>query len=327
MQNIRKMPKLSVVLLGLLGLLFFARTMLLGQELNLPKALQDFVTLTVGVIIEATPFVLLGIGLAIIVRLYVPDKLFFRYIPKNNLLRRAYLSLLGIFLPVCECGNVPLTRGFIMKGMRPDDAIAFLLAAPIVNPITIATTIAAFGGDKSIVIARVVGGFVIANIVSLVLSKNSSNSLLNTEFAKYCEHDHHHNKKGVMNVIKEFKSESLAMMPPLIVGSAIAGLTQVAIPRSILTSIGGQIVVSVVVMIALALVVSICASVDAFFALSLASTFSPGAIVAFLVFGPMIDIKMLSLMKTVFTKRTLAKITALVFLMTFILGMGVNYVL
>ena len=115
-----------------------------------------------------------------------------------------------------------------------------------------------------------------------------------------------------------------AVMPALVIGSALAGAVQVVIPRDALLAIGSNPVLSIVAMMALAMTVAICSNVDAFFALSFASTFSPGAIVAFLLVGPLVDIKMLALMRTTFTTRTLVGIVAVVISAAFAIGIGVN---
>ena len=113
-------------------------------------------------------------------------------------------------------------------------------------------------------------------------------------------------------------------MPALVIGSALAGAVQVLVPREALLAIGSNPALSIVAMMALAMVVSICSNVDAFFALSFASTFTPGAIVAFLLVGPLVDIKMLALMRTTFTTRTLAGIVVVVLLSAFAIGTVVN---
>ncbi|CNL18704.1 permease [Mycobacterium tuberculosis] len=114
------------------------------------------------------------------------------------------------------------------------------------------------------------------------------------------------------------------MMPALVIGSALAGAVQVLIPRDVLLTIGANPVLSIVAMMLLAIVVAICSNVDAFFALSFASTFSSGALVAFLLVGPLVDIKMLALMRTTFTTRTLVGITGVVLAAAFAIGIGVN---
>jgi uncharacterized membrane protein YraQ (UPF0718 family) len=258
------------------------------------------------------------------IKYFVPDRLFFKFLPKNPFARRLYLSSLGFLLPVCECGNLPFSRGLLQKGVKPADTLAFLLGAPILNPITITTTVIAFGFDTTIVFARIIGGVVIANLISWIMSRHSEKDLLTDSFKAMCVSEPEVSSR-LRRATYDVRHELGVMMPPLVIGAMIAGLTQVLIPRDVLTSLGGHAVVSILIMIILAFVVSICASVDAFFALSYANIFTPGAIVAFLTFGPMIDIKMLSLMRTTYKPKVLMEMTFLVFIFTFFLGLVVNY--
>jgi uncharacterized membrane protein YraQ (UPF0718 family) len=124
-----------------------------------------------------------------------------------------------------------------------------------------------------------------------------------------------------------FRDEVSLMLKMLCLGAVIAGLTQVFVPREVLTTLGSHPVLSILAMIALAFVISICSNVDAFFALAYSSTFTVGSIVAFLVFGPMIDIKMLALMRTTYKVRLLAVMTLIVTLSSILIGLVVNYAL
>jgi len=99
---------------------------------------------------------------------------------------------------------------------------------------------------------------------------------------------------------------------------------QVLVPRDALLAIGSDPALSIIAMMALAMVVSICSNVDAFFALSFASTFTPGSIVAFLLVGPLVDVKMLALMRTTFTTRVLGGLVVVVVLSAFAIGTAVN---
>ena len=115
-------------------------------------------------------------------------------------------------------------------------------------------------------------------------------------------------------------------MPALVIGSAVAGAVQVLVPRSLLVAIGSNPVLSIVAMVLLAITVAICSNVDAFFALSFAATFSPGFLVAFLLVGPVVDLKMMALMRTTYTTRVIAGIVAVVILTAVAIGIGVNLV-
>ena len=110
----------------------------------------------------------------------------------------------------------------------------------------------------------------------------------------------------------------------LVLGSLIATLIQVAVPREIIIGLGQGPISSVVAMMTLGAVISICSTVDSFFALSFASTFTSGAILAFLVFGPMFDLKSMGLMLTVFKARAVFYIFGLVTLFTLLFTLIIN---
>jgi uncharacterized membrane protein YraQ (UPF0718 family) len=292
---------------------------------SLPTRAQDGLTLAISVLIESLPFVALGVVLSIVVQVWVPPGVIERWMPRRAWARRMVLSLLGMVVPVCECGNVPFARGLLMRGFSVPETLTFLIAAPIVNPIVIITTHQAFGFSDGILIARLLGGYAIANLIGWLYSRHPDpDGLLTDRFRATCELVVHEPGGRGRRSLAQFVIELRAVMPALVIGCALAGAVQVLIPREALLAIGSNPALSIVAMIALAMVVSICSNVDAFFALSFASTFTPGSIVAFLLVGPLVDIKMLALMRTTFTTRTLAGIVVVVILSAFAIGSVVN---
>ncbi|HEX5857180.1 MAG TPA: permease [Microbacterium sp.] len=292
---------------------------------SLPTRAQDGLTLAISVLIESLPFVVLGVVLSIVVQVWVPPGVIERWMPRRAWARRAVLSLLGMLVPVCECGNVPFARGLLIRGFTVPETLTFLIAAPIVNPIVILTTHQAFGWDGGILIARLLGGYAIANLIGWLYSRHPDpDALLTDRFRATCDLVVNEPGGRGRRSITQFIIELRAVMPALIIGSALAGAVQVLIPRDALLAIGSNPVLSIAAMTALAMTVAICSNVDAFFALSFASTFTPGSLVVFLLVGPLIDIKMLALMRTTFTTRALAGIVTIVLLSAFAIGIVVN---
>jgi uncharacterized membrane protein YraQ (UPF0718 family) len=327
-RSTRRIVWLAIGVVGIAGLLGL-RAFLSGSGFSLPNELQDLLTLSISVIVESLPFVILGILLSIVVQVWLPEGILMKYLPRNPFLRRFCISLFGIFLPVCECGNVPLARGLIVGGFTVPESMTFLLAAPIVNPITIITTHQAFGFDDGILVARLLGGIAIANIIGWLFSMfPRQDALLTPSFAAECRrpagHDHEHSKLGKSTDI--FIKESSVIMPALFIGSLVAGAIQVAVPREVLVALGSNPLWSILAMMVLAFIIAVCSNVDAFFILPFASTFMPGSIVTFLVFGPIIDVKMLAIMRTTFTTRVLVQLTLVVALLSALIGLVVNYV-
>ena len=315
--------------LGGVVLLFVIRGFSAGLDVALPNQAQDLLTLAISVIVESLPFVILGILLSILVQVWIPDAWLVKYLPRNPVLRRAAISFLGVVLPVCECGNVPLARGLMVKGCTVSESMTFLLAAPILNPITIITTHQAFGWDSGILVARLVGGFLIANIVGWLYSLHrDQDSLLTPRFAAECRvpESHEHGETRMQQSLALFVREASVMMPALFIGALVAGAIQVLVPRAVLVSLGSNPLWSVLAMMVLAFVIAVCSNVDAFFILPFANTFTPGSIATFLVFGPIIDVKMLALLRTTFRTPVLIQLTVIVGLLSALTGLVVNFV-
>lgn len=307
--------------------LFAIDALVPGLMPGLPTRAQDGLTLTLSVLIESLPFVVLGVVLSIVVQVWIPPGVIERWMPRRAWARRAVLSLLGMLIPVCECGNVPFARGLLIRGFSVPETMTFLIAAPIVNPIVIITTHQAFGFSDGILIARLVGGYLIANLIGWIYSRHPDpDGLLTERFRETCEIVTHESGARAQRSLAQFVVELRAVMPALVFGSAVAGAVQVLVPRTALLAIGSNPVFSIVAMILLAMIVSICSNVDSFFALSFASTFTPGSIVAFLLVGPLVDVKMLALLRTTFTTRVLVVMVVTVLLAAFAMGVGVNLV-
>lgn len=148
--------------------------------------------------------------------MWLPEGFLLRRLPKNPVLRRPALSLLGMLLPACECGNVPLARGLIVRGLTVAESMTFLFAAPILNPVTIITTQQAFGWDNGILVSRILGGFLIANMIGWIYSRRPRpESLLTPRFQEECSLEEHADGKAGKwrRSVQLFSRETSAMMP------------------------------------------------------------------------------------------------------------------
>jgi len=331
-QRLERDPRLRSGLLIGVGALVVAALVavaLLSPGPALPTRVQDGLTLSISVLIESMPFVVLGVLLSIVVQVWVPPGAIERWMPRRAWARRMVLSLLGMLVPVCECGNVPFARGLMMRGFTVPETLTFLIAAPIVNPIVIITTHQAFGFDDGILIARLLGGFAVANLIGWLYSRHPDpDALLTERFAASCavalDADSAPTSGRGQLSLAQLIIELRAVMPALVIGSALAGAVQVLVPRDALLAIGSNPALSIVAMIALAMIVSICSNVDSFFALSFAATFTPGSIVAFLLVGPLVAVKMLALLRTTFRSKVLVGLVVIVVLFAVAVGSVVN---
>lgn len=286
---------------------------------------QDGVTIFLGVIIEAAPFLLLGVLVSQALALLLSGDRVVRWLPRHRVGSLAAMAGLGALFPVCECGNVPVARRLVTRGVPAAAAMVFLLSAPALNPVVALSTFAAFRERPSVVLYRLGLTFVVAMSVGLLLTWHPRPADLLRRRAPSDDHQHAAPAARFRSFARGTLVEFTEMGSVLVVGAGLAALTQTLVPRAALLGVGQGPVVSVAVMMALAVVLSICSTVDAFVALAYAGTFTDGSLMAFLVFGPMIDIKSLLLMLTVFSAKTVGLVAVVVTELVFLLGLVLNY--
>jgi hypothetical protein len=328
-------------------------------------------TLFLSLLVEAMPFLLLGVLLSSALLFFVDERKLVGILPRNPILGAFVGSCVGFLFPVCECGNVPVARRLLIQGVPTSVAIGFLLAAPTINPVVVWSTWVAFRDQPEIVVLRVVFSLLIATIIGCIFSaQKDSRILFQSRLAKRIPlpmpQEQGLPDRPILlqsgsflldqsgkpirispslleNNIPKNPSPSEGLLPRmqlfldnlaqelrelgavLILGSAIAAMIQVFVPREFVLELGQGTISSIVAMLILAGIVSICSTVDSFFALSFASTFTSSSILAFLVFGPMIDIKGVGLMLSIFKPRMIIYLFTLAAQLTFILVLAYSY--
>ncbi|MCY8388978.1 permease [Bacillus inaquosorum] len=258
----------------------------------------------ISILIEAIPFILIGVILSGIIQMFVSEEMIARIMPKNRFLAVLFGALAGVLFPACECGIIPITRRLLLKGVPLHAGVAFMLTAPIINPIVLFSTYIAFGNRWSVVFYR--GGLALAVslIIGIILSYQfKDNQLLKPDEPGHHHHHHHTLLQKLGGTLRHAIDEFFSVGKYLIIGAFIAAAMQTYVKTSTLLAIGQNDVSSSLVMMGLAFVLSLCSEVDAFIASTFSSTFSLGSLIAFLVFGAMVDIKNLLMMLAAFKKR------------------------
>ncbi len=326
------------------------------------EQLNNAFTLFLSLLVEAIPFLLLGVVLSSVLLIFIDERWLMKHMPTHPVLGAFAGSCIGFLFPVCECGNVPVARRLIMQGVPMPVAIGFLLAAPTVNPIVIWSTWIAFHDRPEIVVLRVVFSLLIATIVGYIFSvqkdlkpilqpaialgtirsqpKVSTGSslldggdfMLGTAGAAplrmtqdLMQPPKRSIRDNVNLVLDNVVQELRELGGVLVLGSAVAAAIQTLTPRELIVSLGEGPILSIVVMMLLAGSISICSTVDSFFALSFAATFTSGSLLAFLVFGPMFDLKSIGLMLSIFKPKAIFYIFAIATQLTFLFTLFVNF--
>ncbi|SEN98595.1 hypothetical protein SAMN05192533_1375 [Mesobacillus persicus] len=301
-----------------------------GNPFELPPSVLNLNTIFLSILIEAMPFVLIGVLIAGSIQIFVTEEHIQRLIPKNKILAVIMSCVVGALFPACECGIVPIVRRLISKGVPIYAAMGFMLTGPLINPIVIASTYMAFGNDIQIAGLRMGLGFLIAVVVALIVSfvfkgtqfKNATH-LLHTTTPK--KNQSFTNK--FWSMLTHSIDEFFDMAKFLILGAFLAAFVQTYMPAKALLEAGSGPISSLLVMMGLAYVLSLCSEADAFIGASFSSIFPTTSILGFLIFGPMIDLKNTLMMLSVFRVKFVMGMLALVASTVFITLMLVQSIL
>ncbi len=282
-----------------------------------------------AIVLEAAPFMLVGALIGGFIETFVSKDFITSFFKKRGrFLPILVAALLGILLPVCECAIVFVIRRLLKKGVPLSAAVAYLLAGPIVNPIVILSTAIAYNFEIKVPLIRTLCGFVIAIIAGIVMElvfKNKKDALV-THLTDIDEDSccHHHQCfdplkkktfiKKVIISLQHSADEFFDIGRFLIIGAFIAGLAQTVIARETFISVMGTPIVSIIIMMLMALALNLCSESDAFIAASFRNSSIPlSAQIAFMVLGPMLDIKLIIMYLKVFKYKAIIILSSLTF--------------
>jgi uncharacterized membrane protein YraQ (UPF0718 family) len=293
---------LVVVALGTRGML--------GGALN-PVGLRTWTTVFVAIVVQALPFLALGVLVSGAITALVSPALLERVLPSSALLAVPTAALAGTALPGCECASVPIAGRLCARGVEPAAAVAFMLAAPAVNPVVLVATAVAFPGQPRMVLARFLGSLLTSIAVGLIWSRTGDQGWVVAR-ARQRLAGTAGSGRGWVGFAGAARHDLWDAGGWLVVGAAAAATLQVLVPRSWLLAVAGQPLLAVLALGGLAVVLAICSEADAFVAASLRA-FSLTARLVFLVVGPAVDVKLIAMQTGVFGRRFAARFAPLTF--------------
>ncbi|HEO5023724.1 TPA: permease [Streptococcus agalactiae] len=272
---------------------------------QLPDSVLQWFAIFISIIIEALPFVLLGTILSGIIEVFITPDIVNKFLPKNKFLRVLFGTFVGFVFPSCECGIIPIINRFLEKKVPSYTAVPFLATAPIINPIVLFATYSAFGNSIRFLILRFVGATILAIALGVMLAFLVDDNILKEDAKPTHFHDYSDKKwyQKIFLALAHAIDEFFDTGRYLVFGTLIASAMQIYLPTRVLTTIGHSPITAILVMMLLAFILSLCSEADAFIGASLLSTFGIAPVMAFLLIGPMIDIKNLMMMVNSFKTR------------------------
>lgn len=281
-----------------------------------------------SIFFEALPFLLLGSLISSIIEVFISDEKMARMIPKNPILGSIVGIFLGFFLPACDCTVIPVSKRLLKKKVPVNVAISFMLASPIINPVVLLSTYTAFySTNPSIFWYRLIFGIIISLIIGMIMGIIFKDSVTINDSEHDCEDNceccHHEDENKFLSIIKHTATDMYDVVKYLMFGAIIASVIQVLLPRSILSMFNSNQILGIITLMIFAYLISLCSTSDSFVGKSLLSSFGESSVMAYLLLGPMIDIKNTVVLLGNYNKKFVITLITLIFILVLISSMVV----
>ena len=290
---------------------------------QLPSSVLQTGAIFLSIIIEALPFVLIGSIVSGLIEVYITPEKVYHFLPRNRWGRIFFGTFVGMLFPSCECGIVPIINRFLEKN------VPFLVTAPVINPIVLFATYSAFGNSFHVALLRAMGSIVVAVILGIFLGFFWQEPIQKENRLACHEHDFSHLRpaKKVFQVFMQAIDEFFDTGRYLVFGCLFASVIQVYVPTRILTSISATPLFAILLLMLLAFLLSLCSEADAFIGASLLSSFGLAPVLAFLVIGPILDIKNILMMKNYLKARFISHFITIVTLVVLVYSLLIGVIL
>ncbi|WP_051385771.1 permease [Actinokineospora inagensis] len=263
-------------------------------------AVRTASTIFVAVCVQALPFLVLGVLISGAIAAFIPGRVLNRLLPRRQVFAVPIAGVAGVALPTCECAAVPVARRLMQQGVPSSVALAFLLAAPAVNPVVLVATSVAFPNNPGMVFARLAGSLGTAIVMGWLWARfGKAEWIVERALRRAAELD---GRSRWRLFFESSRADLVDAAGFLVIGGLTSAVLNVVIPRAWVDSLGSQVVLGVFVMAVLALFLALCSEADAFVAASIAGMPLLPKLV-FLVVGPAIDVKLFALQVGTFGKR------------------------
>ena len=298
--------------------------------------ISNFTVILISIILEALPFILLGSLASGIIEVFVSEQFICRILSRRGYISMIVASFTGLILPVCECTTVPVSRRLIVKGVPFYAVVTFMVAVPQINLLTIFSTSIAFSYNIKIIFIRILTGFLIslaAGILSVFIFKERGKDLyIEGKDENCCYSIVSHSPEEVIPLWKKIGKLMEATIDDFfyigfyfLTGAFCAAAVQTFFPKQILSNMASGEILSIVLMMAASYLLCLCSEANAFIAKSFARQFPLGSVMAFMLFGPMIDLRITFMLHGALRKRVVVKLMLLIISLNFIAALIINF--
>ena len=297
------------------------REQIVGAVGAIPE-LQAGATIFLGVFVQATPFLALGVLVSGGIAAFVSPAMLKRLLPNNEKAAVGVSGLAGMALPGCECGAVPVSRRLMDQGVPTSAALAFLLSAPAINPVVLVSTAVAFPGEPRMVLARFLGSLATALIMGWLWARIGKTEWITARVSAR----HQDTGRSKWEVFSEAARHDLMQAGAFLVfGAGLAAVLHIIVPDWVLEHLAGQMLLAIGVMAILAVVLALCSEADAFVAASMSMLPLLPRLV-FLVVGPAVDVKLMAMQAGSFGRGFVLRFAPVTFVVAVVCASIIGYV-
>ena len=279
---------------------------------------------------ESAPFLLLGLFLAGVIRMMIPDKWITKFLGKNSSVVTA--AIIGTPLPLCSCSVIPTAIGIRRAGASKASTASFMVATPETGVDSIGVTFALMGPIMAIFrpISAILSAITAGTLVRLWdVETPAAESKAEEEAVHSCCGG----KKKELTFTEKLKASVLYgygkllsdFMGWLLIGLSFAALIQTFVPPSLLSEYGNGIF-AMLLAVVISIPMYICATASTPVAAGLMlSGISPGAALVFMLTGPATNIATLMVVKNELGPRSLAAYLTGVILTALFMGLTLDW--
>lgn len=271
-------------------------------------------TIFISIVVQALPFLMLGVLLSGAIVAFVPPTVWQRILPRNPVLAVPVAGCAGLALPGCECASVPIGGALMKSGVRPAAALTFLLAAPAINPVVLASTWVAFPGQPEMMVARFIASLAVSITMGWLWLRFGK-----AEWLRPLMREHLQGGTRFETFRRTATHDLLHAGGFLVVGAGVAAVLDAIVPGSLMDAIADNPLLAILAMALLAVILCVCSEADAFIAASF-TQFSPTAMLAFMVVGPMVDLKLVGMQAGIFGRRFAARFAPTTFVVAVLMS-------
>lgn len=268
---------------------------------------HDLIFVFTSLLAQGLPFLALGSIIGALATALIPIEQLLQKLPRSRLASAALGGLSACVLPSCECIVIPLIRRLVASGLPSSTAIAYLLAAPVLNPLCILSTYSAFSASKplTITLLRLGGSFILAVSIAYWFSRSSKSELWSGDLVMSINPRPTRTRwPGWRAVVGSAIGDFWSVTGFYIFGALCASALQLVPATASLAADPSASAQSTTIfyLMALAILMSVCSSVDAFVANSFIG-YALGAKMAFMWLGPVLDLKLILIYQSLFKRK------------------------